>query len=131
MKASGISILLSLIVCSSAAGQSSTSLGNKTLRGWLSDESCASARASSGKFTGTNPDCAKECVVKGRKIVLVDPEAKQVVKIENQDSARDYIGDYVEIKGTMSTQTKMLRIDSLRMLSAGVTECERPKLKNE
>jgi len=131
MKASSIPILVILIACAGAASQSSSSLENMTIRGWLSDESCANARASSGKFTGTNPDCAQECVAKGKKIVLIDPDAKQVLKIETQDSARDYIGDYVEIKGRLSSQTKMLRIDSLRMLSTGVTECERPKLKNQ
>jgi hypothetical protein len=130
MKTFSIPILLILMACAWAASQSSSSLENKTIRGWLSDESCANARASAGKFTGTNPDCAKECVAKGKKIVLIDPEAKQVVKIETQDSARDYIGDYVEIKGSLSPRTKILRIDSLRMLSTGVTECERPKLKN-
>jgi hypothetical protein len=131
MKTSGIPILLILIVYASAADKTSPSAESKTIRGWLSDESCANARASSGKFTGTNPDCAKECVAKGKKIVLIDPEAKQVVKIETQESARDYIGDYVEIKGALSSQTQMLHIDSLRKLSTGVTECERPTLKNQ
>jgi|SRR5271169_2202875 len=131
MKASGIPILLILIVCASAADQTPPSAETKTIKGWLSDESCASGRASSEKFTGTNPACAKECVAKGKKIVLIDPEAKRLVKIENQVAARDHIGDCVEIKGTLSSRTKLLHIDSLKMLSAGVAECERPELKNQ
>lgn len=131
MKVAGLPILLALIVSASAVGQSSPSVENRIIRGWLSDEECASGRASSGAFTGTNPTCAKECVAKGKKIVFIDPEAKQVVKIENQDAARDHIGDYVEIEGTLSSRTKLLHIDSLRMLSRGVAECERPKLKRQ
>ena len=35
---------------------------NSVIKGWLSDESCASGRAVSGDYTATNPDCAKKCV---------------------------------------------------------------------
>jgi len=41
--------------------------GKSTLRGWLSDEDCAGGRASSGTYTGTNPDCAKKCVRDGKR----------------------------------------------------------------
>src|SRR5260370_27813614 len=48
-----------------------------TIRGWLSDEQCAGGRASGSVYTGTNPECAKQCVAKGAKIVLIctRPEA--------------------------------------------------------
>jgi|SRR5580658_1438512 hypothetical protein len=130
MKAFGLPILLILIVYASAADQTSTSAGKKVIRGWLSDESCASGRASAGAFTGTNPTCAKECVAKGKKIALIDPEAKRLLKIENQSAAVEHIGDYVEVKGELSSPTNLLHIDSLRMLSKGTEECERPKLKD-
>jgi hypothetical protein len=130
MRAFAIPILLLLIGYASAGDQSSTSADNKIIRGWLSDEQCAGGRASSGVFTGTSPRCAKECVAKGRKIVLVDPEAKQLLKIENQSAARANVGDYVEVKGAFSSQTKLLHIDSLTMVSKGVAACERPKLKD-
>ena len=120
-------ILLILIAYASAGDQASRSAGNMTIRGWLSDEVCAQGRASSGVFTGTSPRCAKECVAKGRKIVLVDPEAKRVVAIENQAVARENIGDYVEVQGALSSRTKRLHIDSLKRLSIGVAACERTK----
>jgi hypothetical protein len=106
----------------------SISTKSKTIKGWISDEQCARGRASVGTFTGTSPRCAKECVAKGRKIVLVDPEAKRVVTIENQSAAREHIGDYVEINGAVSPRTKLLHIDSLKMISVGVAACERVKL---
>jgi hypothetical protein len=122
--------LLILIGYASAADQASHSAENKVIRGWLSDEVCAKGRASSGIFTGTGPRCAKECVAKGRKIVLIDPEAKQIVTIENQSAARENIGDYVEVHGAMSSRTRLLHIDSLKMLSIGVAACERANLKD-
>src|SRR6266705_1346674 len=73
--------------------------GKSVVRGWLSDEGCAGGRASSGTYTGTNPDCAKKCVHQGQKIVLVDPDHQRLLTIANQDAARARLGDFVEIKG--------------------------------
>lgn len=104
--------------------------GDKTvLRGWLSDESCAGGRASSGTYTGTNPDCAKKCVSEGKKIVLVDPDHKRLLTIANQDAARQRVGDYVEISGELDQQAKSLHIDSLKLLEKGSAMCDVPKKK--
>jgi hypothetical protein len=103
--------------------------GKSTLRGWLSDESCAAGRASSGTYTGTNPDCAKKCVHNGKKIVLVDPEHKRLLTIANQDAARDQVGDYVEINGQLDEQARSLHIDSLKLLEKGRAMCDVPAKK--
>jgi len=100
------------------------------IRGWLSDEACAHGRAESGTFTATNPICAKECVAKGKKIVLIDADRKMIFEIANQNLAKKNIGDYVEIAGSMDLQAKTVRINSLRMLERGTASCERPKLDN-
>jgi hypothetical protein len=95
--------------------------------GWLSDEGCARGRASSGVYTGTNPDCAKQCVTQGKKIVLIDPAAKAILNIANQDAAKKNIGDYVEVTGALDAQTNTLQIDSLKMLTRGKAMCELPQ----
>jgi hypothetical protein len=100
------------------------------IRGWLSDEGCARGRAQSGTFTATNPDCAKECVTKGKKIVLIDPERKMIFVIVNQDQAKKNVGDYVEIAGYMDVQAKTVRVDSLKLLETGTATCDRPTLSN-
>ena len=123
MRPLAFSILFALLAHASAADQTART-GSKIIKGWLSDEQCARGRASSGAFTGTNPRCAKDCVAKGRKIVLIDPELKRVLTIQNQGVARDNIGDYLEVQGTLSA-TKLLHIDSLKKLSTGVAACER------
>lgn len=116
--------IIFVLLAYAAAVDRTTRTGSQTIKGWLSDEQCARGRASSGTFTGTNPRCAKDCVAKGRRIVLIDPKSKRVLTIHNQDVARDNIGDYVEVQGTLSS-TKLLHIDSLKKVSTGVAACER------
>ena len=111
-----------------AAGQI-TAGGKSVVRGWLSDESCAGGRASSGTYTGTNPDCAKKCVHQGKKIVLVDPDHKRLLTIANQDAARERLGDYVEIKGDLDESARSLRIDSMKLLEKGRAMCDVPAKK--
>jgi hypothetical protein len=125
-----VSMFLILVAYGHTADNADHAAKTRTVRGWLSDEQCAKGRASSGVFTGTNPSCAKECIAKGRKIVLIDPDAKEVVRIENQEAARANIGDYVEIEGSVGSRPKVLHIDSLRLLSVGAAACAREKLKN-
>jgi Mg-chelatase subunit ChlD len=112
------SLLVTSLIGSAVVGlaQRSAPQSEPAIRGWLSDEGCARGRAQSGTFTATNPDCAKECVAKGKKIVLIDPERKMIFVIVNQDLAKKNVGDYVEIAGHMDLQAKTVRVDSLKLL---------------
>ena len=103
--------------------------GKSVLRGWLSDEGCAGGRAKSGRYTGTNPDCAKKCVSEGKKIVFVDPDHKRLLTIANQDSAKERVGDYVEITGEVDEESKTLQVDSLKLLEKGRAMCDVPAKK--
>ena len=95
-------LVLMTVIYTAAASAESAAAEDHTLRGWLSDEQCARARASSGVYTGTNPDCAKNCVGKGTKIVLIDADRKVIVAIGNH---------------------------SAKQLEKGLAACERPKLQ--
>ena len=120
-------ILAVLFVCVTLpAAQAGTSPTSKVVRGWLSDEGCARGRASSGVYTGTNPDCAKRCVAQGRRIVLIVHGEKKILDITNQDAARGNIGDEVQVTGTIDAGTKGLHIESLKMLSPGRAMCGLP-----
>jgi hypothetical protein len=112
-----------------ATAHQRTNLQSTTLRGWLSDESCAGGRASSGLYTGTNPDCAKKCVREGKKIVLVDADHKRLLTIANQHTAMERVGDYIEISGDLDEQAKTVRIDSLKLLEKGRAMCDVPTKK--
>ena len=99
------------------------------LRGWLSDEGCGSGRARDGIYTGTNPECAKKCVREGKKIVFLDPDHKRLLTIANQDAAKENIGDFVEIAGSLDEKTMTLRIESLKLLEKGRAMCGIPPKK--
>ncbi len=130
MRTSLSAILVTAFLCASPgiAPQGAETQG-KTLRGWLSDEVCARGRAAGGVYTGTNPDCAKQCVAKGKKIVLILRDEKQVLNITNQEIAKANIGDYVEVTGTIEEQTKTVHIDSLKMITQGRAMCDVPRPK--
>jgi hypothetical protein len=131
MKTSGLFILVFGVFLGTIALAIPPRTSSKTevLRGWLSDELCAKGRAEDGTYTATNPRCAKECVAKGKKIVLVDPQGKRVVVISNPDIAKKNVGDEVEITGQVDAQTKTLHADSLKFLEKGTAMCAAPAKK--
>jgi hypothetical protein len=131
MKASRFFILAvgaSLVTIALAMPPRTTSK-TEVVRGWLSDEQCAKGRAESGTYTATNPSCAKECVAKGKKIVLVDPRVKRILVISNPEIAKKNVGDEVEITGQVDAQTKTLHADSLKFLEKGSALCAAPAKK--
>ena len=118
-------LLTALLVCAPfLETQAQQNAGKTELRGWLSDEGCGGGRARGGLYTGTNPICAKKCVREGQKTVLLDPDKKRVLTIENPDVAMENMGDYVEVSGDLNEQAETLRIDSLKLLEKAVPYAE-------
>jgi len=97
--------------------------------GWVSDSGCARARASAGKYTATNPDCARRCVKDGKSIVLISPETKSVFAIENPTILKSDVGNKVRVYAR-STGAHQLHIEKVEFLEESHPECERPALKN-
>ena len=128
MKASVLAIsALVLLGLSSAIAQQSPAPENRVLRGWLADEGCARVPAKGGAYTGTNPVCAKQCVAKGAKIVLILPDQKEILDIANQDAVKENIGNYVEVTGSPDKRKGTLHIDSVKMLEEGKAMCALPR----
>jgi len=123
-------LALVLVLAVGGLAQQTARQSETAIRGWLSDEGCARGRAESGTFTATNPQCAEECVAKGKKIVLIDPDRKMIFEIANQSLAKKNISDYVEIAGQTDLEAKTVRIATIKMLTRGNASCERPKLSN-
>jgi len=63
-------------------------------------------------------------------MVLVDPDHKRLLTIENPDAATERVGDYIEISGDLNEQAKTLRIGFLRLLEKGRAMCDVPKKKS-
>ena len=122
------SLLFAILLLRAVASQAA-SAGSTTIKGWISDESCARGRASSRVFTGTNPECAKKCIASGAKMVLIVPDQRMLLTIANPDPAKANVGDFVEITGSIEARTKTLHIDSLKLLTKGVAMCGLPAKK--
>ena len=119
-----------IMICVACFALAQAATETRTLRGWLSDEQCARARASSGGYTGTNPECAKRCVAQGKKIVFIDPNGREVLDISNQEAARANAGDQVEVMASIDPASHAMHIESLKLLARGVEMCTRPARKH-
>ncbi len=95
--------------------------------GWFSDEHCASARASGGVFTATNPDCAKTCIEKGAAVVFISEQAKAVLKVTGYAKAEDDLGYHIELEGTLDPAHSILSVTSVKRLEYTGAACARPK----
>jgi len=107
---------------------SGVALGQDVYVGYVSDSGCALARASGGRYTPTNPDCARRCIKEGKSIVLISPEKKVVFRIDNPAALRTQIGNKVQVYGA-STGTHRLHVEKVVFLEKTNPECERPPLK--
>ena len=108
---------------------SSLAVGQDVYVGYVSDSGCALARASGGAYTPTNPDCARRCIKQGKSIVLIIPEKKAVLRIDNPAQLQAQVGNKVQVYGE-STGPQRLRVDKVVFLEEEHPECERPPLKN-
>jgi hypothetical protein len=126
---SSIAVAMALFLgCPTHAGkQQEQNVPLTTLRGWLSDEQCAHARATGGIYTGTNPECANRCVGEGKNVVLILPEQKEILLITNQEIAKKNVGDYVEVTGNILHDNSSLHISTLKLLEHGRAMCDVPK----
>lgn len=99
-----------------------------TITGWLSDEACATARAKSGTYTATNPDCAQECIRKGERMVLIAEREKAVYMIDNPEVARYHFAEHLRVSGTIDRTSNSLHVISLQDLGDYQgPACARPK----
>jgi len=113
-----LALVLCLLFCWTASAQT-VAPKSETLKGWISDEQCARSQARQGVYKGTNPDCVRDCVARGKKVVLIDPTGKRILVIANPDAAMTNLGDYVEIKGAVNAEAGTLQIDSIQLLKKG------------
>ena len=89
-----------LVALSSADGAKS-----QTVAGWITDAKCAP------KVGG---DCAKKCIEKGEKAVLVSDSDKKVLSIDNQDAVKAHAGHHVSVTGTVTGDT--IHVDKVAMV---------------
>lgn len=122
-------LLLAAVLLPILTSQTVRAGDSTTIKGWISDETCASGRANGGIFTGTNPECAKKCITSGAKTVLIVPDQKVLLTIDNPAAAKENIGNFVEVTGNVDAKTKAVHIVNLKLLTKGVAMCGLPAKK--
>ena len=100
-----------------------------TWTGWFSDLKCASARAASGTFTATNPDCAKTCLESGVMPAFISEQAKAVFTLKGGPSIIDQLGFHVEVEATVDQDAHTIEIHKIKQLGYDGAACARPKKK--
>jgi len=100
-----------------------------TWTGWFSDSKCAVARASSGTFTATNPECAKTCIEKGAAAVFISEQAKAVFKVKDYSNVIDDLAYRVEINAKLDDASRTLSIEKVTRLEYNAPACYRPKMR--
>jgi len=77
-----------------------------TRTGWISDDMCGA------KHMGSGADCVKKCIQDGMKPVFVDVK-KQVWKIDNPDSVKNFYGAKVTVTASENAAAKSVHIESI------------------
>ncbi len=102
----------------------------RTFIGWLSDESCAMARAKDGVFAPTNPDCAKRCIQAGKTVGFISADEKAVFKVRNYHKAIEDLGWRLELTADLDEDSKELTVQSVKRLEQQGAMCGRPVKKS-
>jgi hypothetical protein len=95
--------------------------------GWFSDFKCASARAGSGTFTPTNPDCARRCIEQGAAPAFISEQSNAVYAVSGYSSLLDHLGYHVEVRGRVDEARRTIAIESVKRLEYSGAACARPK----
>ncbi|MGA2131879.1 MAG: hypothetical protein ABSH50_06280 [Bryobacteraceae bacterium] len=100
-----------------------------TWTGWFADEQCATARAESGQFGPTNPECAKTCIQDGKAAAFISEQAKAVFKVEGYSGVIADLGYHVQITADVDNGKQTVAIRSVKRLGYENLSCERPRKK--
>jgi hypothetical protein len=79
-----------------------------TLNGWVSDSKCGVKGANE-----SHAACAKGCIGKGEKPVLVTDKDQKVLAIDNPDAIASHAGEHVQVSGKM-TDSGALHVASVK-----------------
>jgi hypothetical protein len=81
----------------------------QTVNGWVSDSMCGAKGASA-----SHEACAKKCLDKGAKMVVVTDDDKKVLTVENPDALKDHVGHHVAVTGHVNGDS--IHVESASML---------------
>ena len=96
-------VFMMLAVISTAADKA------ETVNGWVSDSNCGAKGAMAG-----HEACAKKCLDKGAKMVVVTDKDQKVLTVDNPDALKGHEGHHVAVTGTVKAGS--IHVDTAKML---------------
>jgi hypothetical protein len=78
-----------------------------TVNGYVTDSKCGTK----GK---TNAECAKKCMEKGAKMVVVTDGDDKVLTVSNPEALTDHLGHHVAVTGEVNGDS--IHVDSVKMM---------------
>ena len=102
-------ILCMMWLLGSVAVASDDMAKDTTVNGWVTDSGCGVKGASADHAA-----CAKKCLEKGAKLVVVTDEDKKVLTVENPDALKGHEGHHVAVTGHVNGDS--IHVESVKML---------------
>ena len=102
-------ILCMMCLLGSVAVASDDMAKDTTVNGWVTDSGCGVKGASADHAA-----CAKKCLEKGAKLVVVTDEDKKVLTVENPDALKGHEGHHVAVTGHVNGDS--IHVESVKML---------------
>ena len=97
--------LFSILPALAATGEG----GSVQVTGWIVDEWCGQANANAqGK------ECSLDCHKKGAALVLFEPKAKKLYRLDNQKEAAKHVGEVTVTGKIEGDSLKVARIEPAR-----------------
>ena len=62
-------------------------------------------------------ECTRACIAQGGKAVLYDPAAQKVLQLDDQEKAKQYAGQQVEVTGSEAQDGLTLQVQDIKPLS--------------
>ena len=103
---------ITIAMCGSLSGASQAGTHKpkaEKISGWFSDEKCGVKGASAD-----HEACAKTCVEGGSPIILITDKDHSILKVDNQDAAKEHVGHHVKVTGTVADGS--VHVDKVAMM---------------
>jgi hypothetical protein len=81
----------------------------ETVNGWVTDSQCGVKGAAAGQ-----EECAKKCLEKGAKMVVVTDADQKILTVENPEALKGHEGHHVAVSGHVKGDS--IHVESAKML---------------
>src|SRR5262245_52889731 len=131
MKLKSFGLGIALMTGAVWVGAGPAKAGPVKLTGWFACEKCTAARVEKGDIRPSNPECARECIVKGSEAVFLSEEGKELLRVRNYPGVKEDLGYHVAVTGEIDRASKTISIKSVERLESMGASCSRSANKGK